>query len=113
MSEEYGLLMAARCHGNARGGEHRATIREGFIFFSGDYLSDAEPIPVKDRLEWILGVVLMHADAQYIHIQARPQELTLPIKRGKDKCTGIADVLKEKCDNMVKAGMCADRWNQR
>ncbi len=47
--DKYGLLMAAKRQ--ARGGERRAFTKEGVMFFSGDCLSDAKPIPVEDQME--------------------------------------------------------------
>jgi len=53
---DYELLLHARR--TARGGPRRATIRDGFMFFSEGDLSDAKPIPVEDRLEYAFGVIL-------------------------------------------------------
>jgi hypothetical protein len=55
---DYSLLMAARRA--RRGGQHRALIRDGCIFFSSDDLSDAKPIPEEDREEFALRVTLVH-----------------------------------------------------
>ncbi len=41
--DNYGLMMDARKR--ARGGQRRATIRDGLMFFSADDLSDAKPVP--------------------------------------------------------------------
>lgn len=54
--DNYALLLHARRI--ARGGPRRAIIKDGFTFFSGDDLSDAKPIPVEDRLEYALGIIL-------------------------------------------------------
>ncbi len=55
---DYSLLMAARRA--RRGGQRRALIRNGCVFFSSDNLSDAKPIPKEDREEFALGVALLH-----------------------------------------------------
>jgi hypothetical protein len=47
---DYSLLMAARQA--RRGGQRRALIRDGCVFFSSDYLSKAKPIPEEDREEF-------------------------------------------------------------
>ncbi len=89
---DYSLMMAAwKC---ARGGNGRAIIWEGLMFFSDDHLNDAKPIPVEDQLNWVLGVALAqylitaglqnlkekgeagvnkgtHSDAQYDHVQVQ------------------------------------------
>jgi hypothetical protein len=54
--DNYALLLHARRI--ARGGPRRAVIKDGFTFFSGDDLSNAKPIPVEDRLEYALGIIL-------------------------------------------------------
>jgi hypothetical protein len=43
----------------ARGGQRRATIRDGVCFFSAEDLSDAKPVPEADRDEYALGVALV------------------------------------------------------
>ena len=43
-----------------RGGQRRALIRDGCVFFSSDDVSDAKPIPEEDREEFTLGVALVH-----------------------------------------------------
>ncbi len=55
---DYSLLMAARRA--RRGGQRRALIRDGCVFFSSDNLSEAKPIPEEDREEFALGVALVH-----------------------------------------------------
>jgi hypothetical protein len=55
---DYSLLMATRRA--RRGGQRRALIWDGCIFFSSDDLSDAKPIPEEDREEFTLGVALVH-----------------------------------------------------
>ncbi len=55
---DYSLLMAARRA--RRGGQRRALIQDGCVFFSSDDLSNAKPIPEEDREEFALGVALVH-----------------------------------------------------
>jgi hypothetical protein len=55
---DYSLLMAARRA--RRGGQRRALIHDGCVFFSSDDLSEAKPIPKEDREEFALGVALVH-----------------------------------------------------
>ena len=43
----------------ARGGQQRATIRDGVCFFLAEDLSDAKPVPEADRDEYALGVALV------------------------------------------------------
>jgi hypothetical protein len=43
-----------------RGGQRRALIWDGCVFFSSDNLSKAKPIPEEDREEFTLGVALIH-----------------------------------------------------
>jgi hypothetical protein len=43
-----------------RGGQRRALICNGCVFFSSDDLSDTKPIPVEDREKFALGVALVH-----------------------------------------------------
>jgi hypothetical protein len=54
--DHYGLLMHA-CRA-AQGKPQRAIIKDGFVLFSYDVLSDATPIPVEDRDEYALGIIL-------------------------------------------------------
>ena len=73
-------MMAARR--NARKSKKcRATIQDGMMFFSGDSLSNAKPIPEEDCEEWVLGVAL----AQYL--------ITAGLKKFKQK--GENGVTKE------------------
>jgi hypothetical protein len=44
----------------ARGGQRRATIRNGLMFFLADDLSSAKPVPEEDRGEYALGIALVH-----------------------------------------------------
>ncbi len=50
-------MMNAR---QAKGGQSQATIRGGLMYFLAEDLSNAKPIPEDDRLEWALGVALVH-----------------------------------------------------
>ncbi len=43
-----------------RGGKHRATIRNGLMFFLVEDLSNAKPVAEEDREEWALGIALTH-----------------------------------------------------
>ncbi len=52
----YTLLLHARRI--ARGGPRRAIIRDGVMMFLAANLSDAKPVPLEDRLEYALGVIL-------------------------------------------------------
>jgi hypothetical protein len=56
--DNYGLMMYARRR--VRGGQQRATIRDGLMLFSADDLSDAKPVPKGDREEHALGIALVH-----------------------------------------------------
>ncbi len=76
---DYSLLMAARQA--RRGGQRRALIRNGCVFFSSDNLSNAKLIPEEDREEFALGVALVH------------YSMNAGIKRFKAK--GKAGVTKE------------------
>ncbi len=54
--DQYGLLMHPRRE--ACGGPRWALIRDGFMILLDEDLSDAKPIPVEDRDEYALGVIL-------------------------------------------------------
>jgi hypothetical protein len=54
--DNYALLLHARRI--ARGGPRQAIIRDGIMMFSSEDLSDAKPVPVEDRLEYALGIIL-------------------------------------------------------
>lgn len=130
---EYGLMMEARRQAR-KGKECRATIQDGMMFFSGDSLSDAKPIPEEDREEWVLGVAL----AQYSITaglkkfkekgeKGVTKELTqmhnmnvfTPVRKEslsvEERTKALASLmfLKEKRDKTVKARMCADGHKQR
>ena len=56
------------------------------MFFSNEDLNDTKPIPVKDRLEWILGVVL----AQYsigVGLKKFKKKGEAGVKKGLTRCT--------------------------
>ena len=52
----HALLLHARRV--AKGGPKRATIKDAIMMFSSDDISDAKPVPVEDRLEYALEVIL-------------------------------------------------------
>jgi hypothetical protein len=55
---DYGLrILNVR---QAKGGQSQATIRKGLMFILAEDQSNAKPIPEEDRLEWTLGVALVH-----------------------------------------------------
>ncbi len=56
--DNYGLMM--NMQRRARGGQRRATIRDGLMLFSVDNLSNAKPVPEEDREEHALGIALVH-----------------------------------------------------
>ncbi len=56
--DNYGLMMYAQRR--ARGGQRRATIRDGLMLFLADNLSDVKPVPEEDREEHALGIALVH-----------------------------------------------------
>jgi hypothetical protein len=56
--DNYGLMMNARRR--VRGGQRRATICNGLMFFLVDDLSDTKPVPDEDREEYALGIALVH-----------------------------------------------------
>jgi hypothetical protein len=106
-----------------RGGQRRALICDGCVYFSSDNLSDAKPIPEEDREEFALGVALvglkkfkekgkagvtkeltqMH-DMNVFH----PFEVESLTYDEKKKALSSLMFLKEKRDSLVKACMCAD-----
>ena len=48
---KYGLMMAARWW--CQGGNARAIIREGMMFFSATNINDAKQIPIEYQMEWL------------------------------------------------------------
>jgi len=123
----YSLLMAAR--GARRGGQRRALIHNGCIFFSSDDLSDAKPIPEEAREEFTLGVALVYysmnagikkfkekgeagvaKELTQMHDMNmfRPIEVDSLTYDEKKKALLLLMFLKEKRDSSVKARMCAD-----
>jgi hypothetical protein len=123
---DYGLMMNTR---QAKGGHSRATIHGGLVFFSAEDLNKAKPILEDDRLEWALGIVLVHYsmkagikkfqdrgkagvskeltqmhDMEVFHLVIR-DSLT-KVERAKAITSLI--FLKEKRDHSVKARMCAN-----
>jgi hypothetical protein len=54
---DHGLMMNAR---GAKGGQSLATICGSLMFFLAEDLSNVKPIPEDDRLEWVLGIALVH-----------------------------------------------------
>jgi hypothetical protein len=129
---DYGLMMAARKR--ARGGERRAIIREGVMFFSDDHLNEAKPIPVEDHLDWVLGVALAQysitaglkkfkekGEAGVTKELTQMHDMTVfrPVfkealsKEERAKALASLMFLKEKRDKTVKARMCADGRKQR
>jgi hypothetical protein len=118
----------------ARGGPRRAIIKDGFTFFSGDDLSDAKPIPVEDRLEYALGIILQQyaIGAELKKFQDRGEKgvtkelaqmhnmaVFAPIMKSdltaeeKKKAISSLMFLKEKRDKTVKGRFCADGRKQR
>jgi hypothetical protein len=128
----YSLLMAAR---QARkGGQRRALIRDGCVFFSSDDLSDSKPIPEEDREEFALGVALVHysmnagikkckakgkagvtKELTQMHDMNvfRPIEVESLTYDKKKKALLPLMFLKKKRDSLVKARMCADGRKQK
>jgi hypothetical protein len=129
---DYSLLMAARRA--RRGGQRRALIRNGCVFFSSDDLSDAKPIPKEDREEFALGVALVHylmnegikkfkakgeagvtKELTQMHDMNvfRPIEVKSLTHDKIKKALSLLMFLKEKRDGSVKARMCADGRKQK
>ena len=128
----YGLMMNARRI--ARGGQRRATIRDGLMLFSADDLSDAKPVPEEDREEYALGIALVHysmgagmkkfkergeAGVTKELTQMHDMDVFRPVaresltKEERTKALSSLMFLKEKRDMSVKARMCADGRKQR
>ncbi len=129
---DYSLLMAARQA--RRGGQRRALIRDGCVFFSSDDLSKAKPIPKEDREEFALGVALVHysvnagikkfkakveAEVTKELTQMHDMNVFCPIEvesltyDEKKKALSSLMFLKEKRDSLIKARMCADGRKQK
>ena len=129
--EDYALMMNARKQAR---GKKRAIIKDGFAFFLADDLSDAKPVPEGDRIEWALGVALVHysmnaglkkfkekgeagvtKELKQMHDMDvfRPVERESLSKEEKAKAVASLMFLKEKRDHSVKARMCADGRKQR
>ncbi len=123
---DYSMLMAERRA--RRGGQRRALIREGCVFFSSDDLSKAKPILEEDREEFALRVALVHysMNAGIKKFKAKGEagvtkELTqthdmnvfCPIEvesltyDEKKKALSLLMFLKEKRDSLIKgANVC-------
>ncbi len=118
----------------ARGGQQRATIRDGSCFFSAEDLSDAKPVPEADRDEYALGVALVTygigpgikkfkerggAGVTKELTQMHDMDVFRPIMKDnltrdeRKKALASLMFLKEKRDQSVKARMCADGRGQR
>ncbi len=119
--DNYGLMMNAQRR--ARGGQQRATIRNGLMFFLADDRSNAKPVPEENREEYVLGIALVHYSMEAgIKIKERGEagvtkELTqmhnmnvfrpvareLLTKEERMKALSSLMFLKEKRDQSVKA----------
>ena len=129
---DYSLLMASRRA--RRGGQSRALIHDGCVFFSSDDLSNAKPIPEEDRDEFAHGVALVHysmntgiktfkakgeagvtKELTQMHDMNvfRPIEVESLTYDEKKKALLSLMFLKEKRDSSVKARMCADGRKQK
>jgi hypothetical protein len=104
------------------------------MFFSDDYLSDAKPVPVEDRLEYAFGVILQQYSigAGLKKFQERGEKgvtkelaqmhnmsVFSPVMKTdlfpeeKQKAISSLMFLKEKRDTTIKARFCADGQKQR
>jgi hypothetical protein len=104
------------------------------MFFLAEDLSNAKPIPEDNRLEWVLGVALVHysmkagikkfQDRGKVGVnkeltQMHDMEVFCPVTRDlltkEERTKTVASMmfLKEKRDHLVKARMCAIRKKQR
>jgi hypothetical protein len=54
---DYRLMMNVR---QAKGGQSQAAICNGLMLFLAEDLGNVKPIPEDNRLEWVLGVALVH-----------------------------------------------------
>jgi hypothetical protein len=130
--DNYGLMMNARRR--ARGGQQRANIRDGLMFFLADDLSNAKPIPEEDREEYALAIALMHysmgagikkfkergeAGVAKELTQMHDMDMFHPVARElltkEERMKALSSLLflNEKRDQSVKAQMCADGGKQR
>jgi hypothetical protein len=130
--DNYGPMMYTRRR--ARGGQQRATIRDGLMLFLADDLSDAKPIPEEDREEHVLGIALVHyslgagikmfkergeagvtKELTQMHDMNvfRPVARDLLTKKERTKALSLLMFLKEKRDQSVKARMCKGGRKQR
>jgi hypothetical protein len=130
--DHYGLLMHA-CRA-AQGKRQRAIIKDGFVLFSNDVLSDATPIPVEDRDEYALGTILQQysigaglkkfkergeAGVTKELTQMHHMSVFTPVysdsltPHQKAKAVSLLMFLKEKRDESVKARFCTDGRKQR
>ena len=104
------------------------------FFFGNDDLSDSKPIPIEDREEWALGVMLTQysigaglrkfkqkGEAGVTKELTQMHNMTVftPVykdsltKEERKKALASLMFLKEKRDNTIKARMCADGRKQR
>ena len=111
----------------------QAIIRDWTVMFSGGDVSDAKPIPVEDRLEYALGVILQQYSigAGLKKFQERGgkgvfkelaqmhnMEVFTPILHGdlsnedKQKAVSSLMFLKEKRDKTIKGRFCTDGRKQ-
>ncbi len=130
--DNYTLMM--RCRREARGGQRRATIRNGICFFLAEDLSDTKPVPEADRDEYALGVALVtygigpgikkfkergEAGVTKELKQMHDMDVFRPIMKDdltrdeRKKALASLMFLKEKRDQSVEARMCADGRGQR
>jgi hypothetical protein len=128
---DYGLMMNTR---QGKGGQSQAIIRNGLMFFLAEDLSNMKPIPEDDRLEWAVGVALVHysmkagikkfqdtgkAGVSKECTQMHGMEVFHPVTRDlltkeeRTKVVASLMFLKEKRDHSVKVRMCADRQKKR
>ncbi len=98
------------------------------MFFLAEDLSNTKPIPEEDRLEWALGVALVHyfmkagikkfqdrgkagvsKDLTQMHDMEVFHLVTKDFLTKEERTKAIASLmfLKEKRDHLVKARMCA------
>jgi hypothetical protein len=130
--DNYSLLMHARRA--ARAGPKRAIIKDRFMMFSAEDLSDAKPVPVEDRNEYALGVILQQYSVMAglrkfkergeVGVtkelsQMHNMSVFTPVHKEslsaeeKKKAVSSLMLLKENRDESVKARFCADGRKQR